>query len=298
VRVRIVTNPGSNLSEAEVAHFNFFITPQQIVVDGAHHDTRKPIPLTTIDRWARNAKEHPYVLGTSAAECSELFRQLATTDKRIVMMTTSRQIIGTYTAATAAARSFMAASPDVAIDVVDTATTDLGAGMVTIFAGEAALAGKPQLEVVALAERFASGGHLRFHVDDIEYLVKGGRASFIRAWLAEVLKVTPILGFARGELKALGRVPRDTEPVPVLIEQLKKAVTPGRSVWAAVVHGGNESRATRAVEAVRATWNVERLYLRTLSPSIYLHAGPGSAGAFVYPVDTMPWRPEAMRGDL
>ncbi len=289
--VRFVTNPGSNLSDEEVREFDLFLTPQQIVVDGVYHDMRTKAPHATVDAWVKTAKEHPFVLGSSAAECSDYFRQIAGRDKGIVMLTTSRQLIGTYTAAVAAARSFAALHPDVNIDVVDTRSTDLGAGMTVLFAAEAARAGKPQREVVALADRFAAAGKVMFHIPSLDYIVKGGRASFLRAWVADLLRVTPLLSFVNGELKAVGRVARSADPVVAIRDAIVQDVPAGRAVWLAVLNGGTPD-AARLADLLRRTYVVEREFVRPLSASIYLHGGPRCMGAAVYPTDALPWRPE------
>jgi hypothetical protein len=237
------------------------------------------------------------VLGTSAAECSGSFAARAT-DKRIVMSDDEpqdhRDVYGRY----AAARSFMAAAPDVAIDVVDTATTDLGAALVTIFAGEAALAGKPQLEVVGLAERFASGGHLRFHVEDIEYLVKGGRAMLHPRVARRGPEGHPHPRLrARRAQSARARGPREGA-IPILIEQLKTEVAPGRSVVGRRRAWRERKPRQTGRGSATATWNVERLYMRPLSP-VDLSPRRARIGGCVRlsgRLDAV--RPEPRRGDL
>lgn len=45
--MRILTNPGSNLTD-EVAHsLDVDLTPQKIVVDGISHDTRNALDFST-----------------------------------------------------------------------------------------------------------------------------------------------------------------------------------------------------------------------------------------------------------
>jgi hypothetical protein len=108
--VRIVTNPGTNLDAAEIARYRPLLTPQTIVVDGVEHDTRDTTSHVDIDAWVKQAKEHPCVLGTSAARFVDAFRTLAQDHEEILVVQGSRHVIGSSASAVSGGRaSFMKA---------------------------------------------------------------------------------------------------------------------------------------------------------------------------------------------
>lgn len=82
----VATNPGSNLPKVIAQRFGIVLTPQQIVVDGDHHDTRGDFGLEQVDQWVDTANTHPYVLGTSAAEYAQLFRELSKRDSQLLSL--------------------------------------------------------------------------------------------------------------------------------------------------------------------------------------------------------------------
>ena len=190
--MRIVTNPGSNLSPALVERYDIDITPQQIVVDGVEHDTRAGIDSKQIDRWVDEAEEHPYVLGTSAAEFVNVFAELSRDDGELLAVMTSRKVIQSYDAAVSASRTLgdLAKNP-VEVVVVDSGVTDAGAGLATLLAAVAREAGLRMDETRAIVERFCSELTMRLHVASMHNLIKGGRASFLRGWLANILRIRP-----------------------------------------------------------------------------------------------------------
>src|SRR5690349_7108042 len=132
--MRIVTNPGANLPAVMLAHYGIALAPQQIVVDGTSHDTREEVTLAQVDAWVRTAKEHPYVIGTTAAELATLFTEVGRDNEDILAIMSSRKIISSYDAAVSATRTL--AKHDryakLRIRVVDTTVTDLGAGMICV----------------------------------------------------------------------------------------------------------------------------------------------------------------------
>lgn len=66
--IRILTNPGANLPPEIIERYDIALTSSSIVVDGVTHDARDGVSLADVDRWVESATEHPFVLGTSAAE--------------------------------------------------------------------------------------------------------------------------------------------------------------------------------------------------------------------------------------
>lgn len=292
-RVIIVTNPGSNLPPSAVERYQVHITAQHIVVDGEHHDTRGGISFATIDGWVQRAAHHPHVVGTTAAEFVGMFRALAKEDRELLAVMTSRKIIGSHDAAHLAARTLReqggARAPRVV--VCDSGSTDVGAGLCCILAGEARAAGVPIEEIAKCIQAARQHGRMVLTVETLDYLVKGGRASTVRAFLAGLLGVRPIIGFLDGELKAVGKLRTRAEAPPALADALEKDVGGGRRVWAAVFHGGVAARAQQAEAELRKRFDVVFSMVRPLSPSIYLHGGPGSLGAVVLPLDPLPWQP-------
>jgi DegV family protein with EDD domain len=291
--MRIVTNPGSNLPAAAVARYDIHIVPQRIVVDGTPRDTREAPTHAEVDAWVRGAKEHPYVLGTSAAEFLEVFRKAARQDRELIVLQTSRKIIGSYTAGVSAARTFASADAHerLVVEMIDTESTDLGAGLCTILVGESARAGRTLEQTAALVKRFAGQGRLMLTLETLDNLVKGGRASFLRAWLANMLNMTPLISFVDGELAAVGRTSRSADREAALVDALVTKLGGPRRVWLGIAHGSNPEGAARVLSGLQSKLDVAFAVVRPISASIYLHVGRGAIGAYAYPVDDLPWTP-------
>lgn len=289
----VLTNPGSNLTPEHLRRFEIVLTPQVINVDGVMQDTRNIQTLDTIDEWVRTAKKHPFVLGTSAAEFVAIFRDIGRTQNEILGVMTSRKIIGSHDSAQAAIRTMamLPGSPKLTIRLVDSKATDVAAGLVTIFCAAAAKDGKPIETIAAAAEKLANSGRVTFVPQTIDYLVKGGRASFLKAWAADILKISPMLSFVDGEIENVGKVSRRDDMSEPMADMLLEQIGGRRDVWAAVAHGNNAIGAMAVATRLRDRFNVRYLNVQPLSPSIYLHGGPGCVLASVYPIDELPWTP-------
>ncbi len=291
--MRILTNPGSNLSRAQIEQYGIDVTPQEIVVGGTYHDTREGVDMRAVDHWIATAAEHPYVLGTSAAQFATMFTELGASDPEILAVMTSRELIQSYDAAVSAVRTLAKREgKQLDIRVVDTGVTDVGAGLSTLLAVAGRTSGLSLDECADALEKFRDAGSLRLHVATMDNLIKGGRASFLRGWLANVLGLRPILAFRDGRLEVTAKISTRADPVEAVVGPLIDAYR-GRPVWAAIAHGGAsaEEGAQRAAVMLRRELDPAVLLIRPFSPGVYLHAGPGALTCFVAAVDELGFAP-------
>lgn len=291
--MQIVNNHGTNLPDAAVEHYGIVIAPATLLVDGVAHDTREP-PITheELDAWVKSAKEFPHVVGTSAHEFMQTYTEAAKTDPEILVVTASPKMVHTFQAATAAART-MQERPQYAhvkINIVDSGLVDIGVGMLTMLAAEASLGGVPLRRAVGLLETIALRSKFVGTVATLDNLVRGGRASFLRAWLADRLEIRPLLGLQSGELKSVGKINKRNDTSAAITDELAK-VGDGRRVWACVAHGSAPDRARELLAAMKSRFDVAYSLTVPLSAGVYLHAGRGSVFGGVFPIDRLPWEP-------
>jgi fatty acid-binding protein DegV len=62
-------------------------------------------------------------------------------------------------------------------------------------------------------------------------------------------------------------------------------------VWIGVSHGGVPDDAQRLADKLRDVYDVELCLVEPITPSVYLHAGPGGLGACIFPLRGLPWVP-------
>lgn len=293
--MRIITNPGSNLSQAAIERYGIQVMPQQIVVDKQSFDTRSGITHAIIDEWVKTAKEHPHVVGTTAAEFMSAFRAAAKTDKELLAIMTSRKVIGSHDAAVVAAKALreQPAMIDIRVEVVDTGLTDLAAGLACILAGTAHEAGMPLDAIVTMLAAFRQHATLGFSVGTFDYLVKGGRASAVRAFVGQLLGVRPLVSMVEGEVAVVEKLSSRSDPAVDLANWIEKRHGAGRRLWAGIFHGGVPLQVKNLARELRRRFDVAFLCTRELSPSIYLHAGPGALGVTVVPLDVLSFAPES-----
>lgn len=297
--MRIVTNPGSNLDEDMTHALDVDLVPQKIIVDGISHDTRNTIDFAQVDKWVKTSLKPAFIQGTTEPEFLEYFTRLIqrTKDPELLVVMTSRKLIGSHDAAVAAAAKLKDhADPLVRgakIEVVDTLVTDLGAGLLTLAAVQARKAGLDLKAAAAFLRKFAERGRNVIGLATLDHIIRGGKMSGIQGFVANFLNIRPLIGVVDGLVISVAKVSSKIDMAQKLDEYLSERVDKATPLWAGVMHGNAPEKANALAAKLKDRYRCEYVLVRPLSTSIYLHLGPGSVGAFVYPLDGLSFRPPA-----
>ncbi len=293
--MRIVTNPGSNLDEDEAHAQDIDVTPQKIVVDGISHDTRGTIDFAQIDGWVKKAIKHPQVQGTTEQDFVDYLSRLVKKDPEVLCVMTSRKVIGSHDAAVAAAAKLKSSpDPDIKraqIEIVDTTVTDVGAGLVTLAAVQARKAGLSLKDSATFLRAFAQRTRNVISVATLDNLIKGGRASFLQGFVGNFLNIRPLISLIDGTISTVAKISGKADAAEKMDEYLSSRLDPKTKVWLAITHGNAPEKAKTVAARLQERYQCEYVLVRPLSPSIYLHMGPGSVGAFMLPLDGLSFRP-------
>lgn len=158
------------------------------------------------------------------------------------------------------------------IRVVDTATTCGGLGMVALAASAAAADGADLNGVAARASEARQYGGVRFFVDTLEYLRRGGRIGTAAAWLGSALDIKPVLAIA-SEITAVERVRTRERAEERLIEWARRLSASGVQAWFAH-HSHDPVGAHEFEQRLRDVFRRPPEFVSELGPVIGTHTGP------------------------
>jgi DegV family protein with EDD domain len=159
------------------------------------------------------------------------------------------------------------------IEVIDGETGAGGLGCLLLAAAASARSGAELREVAAHVHEARRAVHIRFCIDTLEYLYRGGRIGRAQAWLGSTLKIKPILSFER-EVTPVERVRTAGRAFKHLVEYMRELRRDGADGWA-VQHIRAPDEAERLVERGREIYGSEPLFVSEVGPVIGTYIGPG-----------------------
>lgn len=279
--VALVTDSTAYLSRELVERYGISVIP--LYVRFGEEVFRDNVDMAPDQFYAR-LKTSPVMPATSqpsAGDFIELYRGLvAGGASAILSIHISSKLSGTVASATLAQDQV----PDVPIHIVDTMSTSMGQGFLVLEAARALEAGRPAEQIAASLEKRREMVRLLFVVDTLEFLHKGGRIGGAQAFLGSMLNLKPILAVRDGRVEAVERVRTKKRAVGRLLDMVTEE-TAGNLVDVAVIHTAEERGAAALREQVRGRLDCREMHVAEMSPVIGTHAGPGTVGIVVLPVE-------------
>ena len=142
-------------------------------------------------------------------------------------------------------------------------------------AHEMANAGKSMDEIVKELEFIRDNNHIYFAVSDLRYLVKNGRLSNAAGFLADVLKIKPLLEIDKsGAVVTVEKIRTFHKALDRVIEKFLEE-TEGKDVEAFIIHANNpEGVAYVREQVLQARPNLVEIKDYLLTPAVGAHCGP------------------------
>jgi DegV family protein with EDD domain len=226
----------------------------------------------------RASQELPTTSQPAPADFIKAFRDAREEAEEVVAVLLGSTLSGTYNAAQAAIR----AAGLVNIHLVDSRSASFGVGLLALRGAELAESGWSGQRIAAELARVRTQSGMLLTVDRYDNLLRSGRISRGRAWLAGVLDVKPILSFdSDGHVVPIERV-RGRENVEArVLSLLDQRLTARPKV---IRFGVAHADAPEVAERIRATL-IEKYRPRDclVAPAtgvLATHVGPGAWGIF------------------
>lgn len=193
----------------------------------------------------------------------------------VVVLTVGSNLSSSYQSAVTAATS---APPGVEVRVVDTGTAAGAEGLVVLAAAEAAQAGASLEEVTARAELVAERVRLVATVEELKYLVRGGRLAAGAARAGEHLGVRPVFELSKGKIHPLRPSLSSDGAFDQILAHWRRSIIEGAALHVAALHAMRDEDAAALLDKVRAEVEPVTALVGKFGPVMVAHTGPGVIG--------------------
>jgi DAK2 domain fusion protein YloV len=294
--VAIVTDSSADLTDQVLDRHHIAIVPLQVVFGNTTFRDRVELRPEEFYRRLRAARDLPTTSQPTPAEVIRVLRDARAEADEVVAVLLSGSLSGTYASAHAAVK----AAGISGVHLVDSRSASLGVGMLALRGAELAEAGWGGADIAAELERVRGQAGMLLTVDRYDNLLRSGRVSRGKAWIAGMLDVKPILSLDEaGRVVPVDRVRGRDQLVPRVLALLEQRLTPRpRVVRFGVVHTEAPEAAERVRMALVAAYRPRDCFVSLATGVLGTHVGEGAWAIFYQVEDGTPARLDtATRGD-
>jgi DegV family protein with EDD domain len=280
--MQIVTDSAMDLTPEQVAGLEFHVVPLVVTLDGKTY--REGIDIQPGEFYAllEATDSLPVTSQPSAGDFAETYRRLAATDPDILSIHLTSGLSGTVNSATTAAQMV----PEANVTVVDTKTLSAPLGWQVEAACRARQAGWSMKETLALMARIGDATDCSYTLNELKYLIHGGRISHMKGLVASVLNLKPLIGVEKvgGTYIQLGQARTFKRAVQRLAQLITEQHAPGSAMRVQVLYSYNPEGAAMLREKVDQLFDCTWLPAGPMSLVLGAHTGPSMVGVAYAPL--------------
>ncbi|AOY77905.1 DegV family protein [Clostridium formicaceticum] len=279
--IQIITDSMTDVPKYLVDKYSIRVVPLTInFEDGEYRDgvdlTGKAFyqKLTEVNELPKTSQVTPNTF-------IEVFKETLKEGKEVICINGSSKASGTHQAALLAKNELNSANSN-KIDVFDTMGLCFGGGFYVYEAAKMIEEGKSRKEIVDMLKKMKSKIDHIFTVETLEYLKKGGRLNPMKATIATILNVKPILTVVDGLVEPLDKVRGSKKVIGKMIALAKERGGDFTGKTIAIAHANDPKKAEALKEVVLNELKPKEIIMTEIGCTIGTHAGPGTLAIFYH----------------
>ena len=277
-QVAIVTDSSADLPDSVLDRHGIALVPLQVMFGNTTFRDRVELTPDQFYRRLRQSPELPTTSQPAPAAFIQAFRDARQEADEVVAVLLGSNLSGTFGSAQAAVR----AGGVQGVHLVDTRLASLGVGLLALRGAELAALGWNGERIAAELTRLRSQCGMLLTVDRYDNLLRSGRISRGKAWLAGMLDVKPILSFdVQGQVVPIERVRGRENLEARVLALLEERLTPRpRALRFGVAHADAPAAAQRISAALIGKYQPQDCFVSLATGVLGTHVGPGAWGIF------------------
>ncbi|MGC9384612.1 MAG: DegV family protein [Kosmotogaceae bacterium] len=268
--IRIVTDSSCDLPQKFIERHDINVVPLTVNIDGEEYTEGKDISPESFWEKMRNSNDLPKTSQPTPAAFSETFTKLSKASDKILCLTISSKLSGTYQSASIG--NDLAGNP---ATTFDTLSGSLSHGIQVLQSARMAEKGESLENILEYLRTFREKVTILILLHTLENIVKGGRLSRFKGGLAKLLNVKVILHGVNGEVHILKKVRgkkrflnetlKIIEEVPGIMEKKIFGIT----------HVDNTEDAEFFKKEILNRFNPKEIIINGMGPTMGTYAGEG-----------------------
>ncbi|NLP33625.1 MAG: DegV family protein [Clostridiales bacterium] len=276
----ITADSNCDLLEEYIKENNIGIIPHYYDMNGITYGDEVNLTPRDFYNQMRQGKM-PTTMASNPAVIQSTFQNYLDQNLDILHISFSSALSGGCSNVVTGAEELLEEYPEAKIFVVDTLNASMGEGMAVMKAVQLKKEGKTIHEIVRWLEDHKMEFCVRFTVDDLGHLHRGGRISKTTAIVGSMINIKPILHIdneghlvplstTRGRKKSLSTICND------MIESMGKYRDEHDTIC--IAHGDSLEDAEYLANLIKDKLPHKQVIINYISPSIGSHSGPGAIG--------------------
>jgi EDD domain protein, DegV family len=276
-KIALVTDSTCDLSQDILDNYQINMLPLNVNFGENNYLDKITIQPEQFYTLLKENKDYPKSSQVNEKSFINLYSHLASHYDSIIAIHLSEKLSGTFNSSKKAARE-ISKEFNKPISVINSKSISGAMGLVLLRTAQAIEAGYSHDQVVNMAEKWSNHARLFVSVRTIKYLVRSGRVSAVRGFIARLLNINPIVSIDdTGKAIVFDKTFNQKSNMEKVMGYITK-INQGQKIWNYIVlHANNIDAANWYSTKMETLTNKKPSSIMNISPVLGTHAGTGAA---------------------
>lgn len=283
MNIKILSDSACDLPEDIIQEYDIDILPIVVIKDENEYLDKVNISPNQVYTDMRNGQIYK-TAQIPPNIFKQKFEEYAKNGNTVIYLAFSSGLSGTYQTSLFVRESIKEDYPELDLEIIDTKAASGGFGSIVLQVAKLAKEGKSKEEIIKAANFYIDNIKHIFTVDDMEYLLRGGRVTRTQAFVGGLLNIKPVLHVEDGKLVPLEKVRGKNKVLKKILtlieEESKDADLANQTII--ITHGDDLETALKMKELISERFGTKDFIINTIGASIGAHSGPGTLAIFFY----------------
>jgi len=215
---------------------------------------------------------HPKTSQPTPGDFKKIYNFISSHYDSIISIHLSKKVSGTYQSGINAAKNIKVKN----IKVLDSYSASVGLGLLAIHAVDLKQNGVSYNKIIKSVEEIKNKIQLFLLVKDLTYMVKGGRLPGKVKTIANLFRITPILGNKNGKIAPRGVFFGNKNRIEKYVKFLGSKIKEDKKYHVMIAHANDLQNGEKLLNLLlKKHRNITKHYLVELGGGLGAHAGPG-----------------------
>ena len=217
---------------------------------------------------------HPKTSQPTPRDFIKMYNFVSSHYNNIISIHLSNKLSGTFQSAVNGAKGINTQN----LDVINSNSASVGLGLLVMYAVELKQEGKSYNQIVDSINQMRSKTRIFLYLDDLTYVVRGGRLPSKVKMIANLFRFRPILTANKiGKLKAAGILFGRSNIIAKFTRFLGKKIKTNRKYRILIAHANCKEKGIALEKQILEKYsNISKSHLLDLGNGLGCHAGPGA----------------------
>ncbi len=278
--IQLIVDTGCDLPQHIIDEHKIEVLPLVVHVNEEEYYDKETIQPSSLYTMMRDGAV-PKTSQVPPDRMKEMFQKLAENNQPAIYLTLSSGISGTYQTACLVRDQLVEEGIEPNLEIIDSKSASLGYGLIGYYIARKIEEGTTDLNgLVSFTHTLIDKIQHIFTVDDLEYLVRGGRVSKASGFVGGLLKIKPVLHMEEGKLFPLEKVRGSKKVLGRLMELIQERGSEFENQIVAISHADDLNRANELKDMIEEQLKVKNVMVNTIGCAIGAHAGPGTLAVY------------------